>query len=99
MAMPARRDPERCNSVCAQENTGIDFPNSLQLVPQRGCYGNSEKVLLHEGVCAQGLEPSRTRMSWKLGVESEVWAATWVMGGMLGGGGWGRDVGWREHMG
>ena len=47
MAMPARRDPERCNSVCAQENTGIDFPNSLQLVPQRGCYGNSEKVLLH----------------------------------------------------
>lgn len=33
------------------------------------------------------------------GVESEVWVATWAMGGMLGGGGWGRDVGWREHMG
>lgn len=50
-------------------------------------------------VCTQRAEPSGTRTSWKLGVESEVWVATWAMGRMLGGGGWGRDVGWRGHMG
>ena len=92
MAMPARRDPERCNSVCAQENTETDSPNSVPLVPQRGCYGN-RKSCRTEGVCAQRAEPSRTRMSRKPGVESEVWVATWATGRMLGGGGWGRDAG------
>ena len=45
--MPDRRDPEKCSLVHAQENAEIDFPNSLQLVLQRGCYGNNEKVLIH----------------------------------------------------
>ena len=67
MAMPARRDPERCNSVCAQESTEIDFPNSVQLVPQRGCYGN-RKSLCTKGVCAQSpAGPGRPgNLGWKV---------------------------------
>lgn len=90
MAMPAREDPERCNSVCAQENTGIDLPNSLQLVPQRGCYGNSGKVRLH-----------RRHVHSESGARKgqnvlETWGGKGSLGCHLGEE-W--HVGQREHMG